>query len=106
MKPRATASQRAWPVRHQEGRAVLHQALDRLQDDGLGPYVDGARRLIEDEDRRVLQERARERDALSLASGKLRPALPDRRLVAARQANDEIVRARRLGGADHLQVVR
>ena len=57
--------------------------------------VDRARRLVEDQDRGVLQERAGERDPLALAAGEPHPALADQRVVAVRQPADEVVRVRR-----------
>ena len=47
--------------------------------------VDRRRRLVEDQDRRVLEERARDGDALALAAGELRAALAELGLVALRQ---------------------
>ena len=83
-------------MRDQKRRAALHQAIHGFEDHGFGLHVDRARRLVEDQERRVLQECARQRDPLALATGELNPALSDRRRIAARQARDEVVRARRL----------
>jgi len=47
-------------VRDDDGRAVEHDALDGLLDELLGLGVDGAGRLVEDQDRRIERERARE----------------------------------------------
>ena len=60
--------------------------------------VDGARRLVEDQDRGVLQERSSERDPLALAAREAHSALADRGVVAVRQRDDEVVRARRFRG--------
>ena len=60
---------------------VLHQPL--------GFVVERGRGLVEDQDRRVLQHRARDRDALALAAGQQRAVLADRRVHALRQAVDE-----------------
>ena len=59
-------------------------------------------RLVEQNDRRIPQQRARHRDALTLAAGQLRAVLADRRVVAERKAHDEIVRAGRLRRGDDL----
>ena len=98
--------ERGPPVRDQKRRAAPHQAIHGLEDRGFGLHVDRARGLVEDQERRVLQERARERDALALAAGELHPALPDRRRVAPRQADDEVVRARCLRGPRDVEVAR
>ena len=64
-------------VREDQRRAALHQPVERLLDHGLVLGVDGGERLVEDQDRRVPQERARDREALALAAGEPRPALAD-----------------------------
>ena len=65
------------------------------------------RRLVEHEDRRVLQDHARERDALPLAARELHAALADVGVVAGAavpvaQAHDELVRLRLARGRDDL----
>src|SRR5437667_2277795 len=57
--------------------------------------IEGAGRLIEDEDRRVFEECPRERDALSFAAGQLHSAFTHLGVVSFRQALDEVVRVRR-----------
>src|SRR4029079_9440098 len=65
--------------------------------------VERACRLVEDQNRRVLQDRACDRDPLALAPGKLDSALTPERVVAVGQRLDELrgVRERR-GTADLL----
>ena len=43
--------------------------------------IERARRLVEDQDRRVLQQHAGDGDALALAAGQLHAALADVRVV-------------------------
>jgi hypothetical protein len=50
-----------------EGGALVHQPGHRLHDHGLRPRVHGARGLVEDEDRGVLEECPGQRYALALA---------------------------------------
>ena len=69
-----------------ERRPAHHQLVERVEDHGLGPRVDRRRRLVEDEDRRVLEERAGDADALALAAGELRTPLAELGLVALRAA--------------------
>ena len=52
-----------------EAGPALREPPDRRHDRSLGLAVDGARRFVEEQDRRVLQEGARERDPLTLAPG-------------------------------------
>ena len=53
--------------------------------------------LIQDKDARVLQEGARDRDALALPAAELDPALADARIVALRHRLDEVVGVRSQG---------
>src|ERR1700691_3575464 len=94
------------PVRDDERRAVLAQLGDRLLHVVFGLRIERRGRLIEQDDRRVLDQRARDRDALALAAGELQAMLADRRIVAGGKAHDEIVRMRRLGGGDDLRLAR
>src|SRR5207248_3949083 len=68
----------------------------RLEDYGLGLQVDRAGGLVEDEDRRVLQKSASQRNALALAARKAHPPLPDRRAVALGKQRDKLVSVRGL----------
>src|SRR5437879_4386760 len=56
--------------------------------------VDRGSGVVEDEDARVDRERARDRDPLPLSPRERDPALADHRVVALRQALDELVRLR------------
>ena len=71
---------------------VLAQPVDRFLDARLGLDVERAGRLVEHQDRRVLQDSAGERDALALAARKLAAALAGRRVVAFALGEDEFVR--------------
>ena len=56
------------PMRDDERRAVVHQLLQRILDEALGLGVERGGRFVEDQDRRILQQRARDRDALPLSA--------------------------------------
>ena len=86
------ALQGARPMRDQDHGSAAHQVPHRAEDLRLGLRVNGARGLVENEHRTVLQEGAGEGDTLSLAPGELRAALPDVRVVASWQPHDELVR--------------
>src|SRR5437879_3234349 len=73
------------PVGEDEGGAAAHEAVERLLDRGLALRVDRGERLVQDQDRRVAQERAGDRDALALAGGETHPALAHHGLVSLRQ---------------------
>ncbi len=83
----------------QDAGAALHELVERALDRGLGLVVDGRRRLVQDQDGRILQDGARQREPLALAARQLHAALAHRRAVALRQAADELVRLGRLRGA-------
>ena len=70
---------------HERG-AAHHQVVERVEDHGLGLGVDRRGRLVEDQDRRVADEGARDADALALAARELRAALAELGLVARRAA--------------------
>src|SRR5204863_9320903 len=100
------AFERGEAVRYEGRRAPLHQALERIEDPGLGAAVDAARGLVEEEDGRVLQERAREREPLALAARELDPAVADLRVQAQGQRLDEGQRVRRADRRDDLLLAR
>ena len=71
-----------------------------LLDDALAFIVEGACRLIENQNAGVGHERARDGDALALAARKGRAALADDRIVAFGKLQNEVVGAGELRGAD------
>src|SRR3546814_2113167 len=71
--------------------------VERRLDRRLGAAVERARRFVEDQDRRVFQQRSRDRDTLLLAARQLEPALADLGLLPLRQQRDETVDRRALG---------
>ena len=73
------------PVRDHQRGAALHQPLERRLHQRLALGVERRGRLVEQQERRVAQDRARDRDALALAAGQRHAALADRRVVALRQ---------------------
>ena len=81
-------------VGDQDGGAPGHQPLQRRLHLGLALGVEGAGGLVEQQDRRVLQERAGDGDPLALAAGEPRAGLADPGVVALGQGQDEVVRPR------------
>ena len=92
------------PVRDRDRRPSLGEPVERLLHEPLGLGVERARRLVEHEDRRVAQDRPRDRDPLLLAAGEAVAALADDGVVALGQRRDHVVDARRLGGGLDLLV--
>ena len=68
-----------------------HEPVERLLDQRLALRVHRRQRLVQHQDRRVAQQRAGDGDALALAAREPHAALADHRLVALRQARDELV---------------
>ena len=100
------AADRREAVRDQEderGR-VPHAARFSSTRSSVSASSDGGR-LVEDQDRRVLEHRARDREPLALARRELRAALAERRVVALRLALDELVGAGDARGLAHRGVV-
>ena len=107
------------PVHRRDGRQAvrdrhhglaLHQPVQAFLDRGLDLAVERAGRLVEQQDRRVLQHHARDRDALALAARQLDAALADVRVVAVPavrigQALDELVRLGAPRSRHHLRIV-
>ena len=81
---------------------LVHQALDRLLDQVLALGVDLAGGLVEDQDRRLAEDRAGDAEALPLPAGELAADAVEQRVVALGLFQDEVVREGALGGGDDL----
>ena len=64
----------------------LHSSRDRVLHVALGFRIKRRGRFVEQDDRRVLDQGARDGDALALTAGKLHAVFADRRVVAARES--------------------
>src|SRR5437660_8203873 len=73
------------PVRDDEDGAVRHQPVDGLLHQPLRFGIQRARRLVENQNRRIAQQRPRDRDALALAAAEPRAAFAGQRAVAFAQ---------------------
>ena len=83
-------------MRDHERRPALEQAVHVLLDRALGLGVERAGRLVEHQHRRLVVERAGDRDPLRLAAGQPQPGVADAGRVAERQRLDELRRVRDL----------
>ena len=72
------------PVRHEDDGFVLGQLVHGAHDEPFAFGIHTARGLVEDHDRRVMQQRARHGDALALAAGKIRRILFDAHVESLR----------------------
>ena len=84
-----------------DGAALGHRAQVGL-DDLLALGIERGGRLVEDQDARLGDERAGDREPLALAARQIGAALLDHRVIALRHPRDELVCARHLGGGHDL----
>ena len=95
---------RGEPVGDDEGGAALHHLVEGGGHLGLGRGIERARRLVEDQDRRVLQQRPGDRQPLPLAAREHAPALADDRVQPVAVPLDEFERLGALQAASDLLV--
>ena len=93
-------------MRHEHDGLARALLVQRFQDDRLVQAVEIARRLVKEHQRRVVQKRAGESEALAFAARKRVAQLADRRVVALRQRHDEFVHGGLFAGRDDLVVRR
>ena len=72
---------------------------------GIAARVEARVGFVEHDDRRIAVNRASQGDALALPTGEETPAYTDRRIVALREMQDQVVDAGHLRGGDDLFVV-
>ena len=99
---RVGVADRRQAVGDDERRPAVHQPGHRALDEDLGPRVDRGGRLVEDEDRRVGEERAGDRQQLLLAGRQVGRVVVDDGVVAVGQRPHEVVDVGGLGGRDDL----
>ena len=73
--------QRANPVGDDECRPALSEPFHCFQQRSLSLHIDRTSRLVEDENRRVLQECSSNGNALALTAGKTHPAFTNKGVV-------------------------
>jgi len=92
------------PVRDGERSSAFHQPFQGLPDAMFGFRVDTGSRFIQDQEARVMSQRASEADQLLLAGGISRAALMDGLFKAVGKCPDEIEQVHLLRGCLHLLV--
>ena len=90
------------PVRNGQRGTMLGNTAERGQDFLFGPAVERACRLVQQQDRRILHQRAGNGDALFLAAGEFQSALADFGIQPLGQALDQRHDRCRLCRGDHL----
>src|SRR5438128_11309990 len=79
-------------VRNEDESAAFGDPQQICIDDRLAFGIQGTGRLVEDQDARIPDERARYRQSLALTARKVCPAFLDLGLVASRQMIDKLFR--------------
>src|SRR5665811_639412 len=85
-------------IRDSDYGAVLHQVGQRLLYQHFALRVQMAGGFVENQDGRVLEQGARDGEALALSAGELDAAVANRGFVAFRKAHDEFVGEGGFGG--------
>src|SRR5262245_48136773 len=85
-----------------EGGAIVSKLLQRVLHCLLALVIQRACRLIKNDDRRILEEDARDAQPLLLSTRELDSALTNIRIIAPRQRHDELVRMRLFGCDDEV----
>ena len=86
--------------------AALHERLERLLDVALGFAVERGGGLVENQHRRVLEERARDSEPLPLPARKAHAVLADHGAKPFRHFADELHCVRRFGGLNDVSLTR
>ena len=87
-------------MRHEHDGPFARLVAQRFQNHTLVKRIEVARRLVQQHERRVVQERTCDADALALPSRKRIAQLADVRVVAVRQRLDEVMDRSRLRRRD------
>ena len=100
MRPRSTTKMtsackdRGQAVGDRDRRPAVHQRFECGLHQSLGGGIQAGRSLVQDQDARVLQDHAGDRETLLLAARELVPALADDGVVAVGQLDDPVVDVR------------
>ena len=86
---------------NEEHRASPAHMSEVTLNNGFGLVVESTGGFVEDEDARIADQRARNRQALTLAAGEGTAVLAHQGIVAFGQLQDEVVRSSEFGGLDN-----
>ena len=89
-------------MRDSDRRAILRHPSQCLLDGLFRLDIKRSRRLVQNEDSRIVQNGPRDGDPLTLASRQIVPVLFQPRVVTVRQADDKIVRVGDFGRLNNL----
>ena len=83
------------PMRDHDDRLSLHKGLERVLNERFRLRIQTGGCFIKHEDRRIFQDRARDRDPLTFAAGKFHAAFTDKRRIPFGKRGNELVTMRR-----------
>ena len=78
------------PVRDDDRGASVRKATEGILNRSLGECIESACRLVKNQDRRIFEEHAGNRNSLSLSTGKAHTSLAYRHIKAVGKRSDEI----------------
>ena len=81
-------------VRNNQDGLLFDQLVQRILNLLFVLDIERGADFVEEDNRRVFQDRARDRKPLAFAAGKLSAVLPDHRLVPVRELQNELVAVR------------
>ncbi len=91
---------------HQHHRLALSVGVQALRQQCFGPPIHRAGRLVQQQDRRVVQHGPRYANTLTLPTREQIAPLPNRHIKTPRVVIDPFQHPGRLGRCDHRQIVR
>ncbi len=101
---RVGIAHRGEAVRDHERRAPAHELIHTAPNEHFGTRVDGTRRFVQNDGRRVGHGRARNGEELPLPLAQVRPIRGHHRVISIWQTPDEAIGVGDLRGSAHLFV--
>src|SRR6266550_7884043 len=89
-------------MRYDDDGSILHEFVQRLENQFFGSCVQARGRLVQDEDRRIANYGARDRDSLALTTRKRHSTFAQNSVIAFRQLVDELTCIGKICRADDL----
>src|SRR6266550_1558441 len=89
-------------MRYDDDGSILHEFVQRLENQFFGSCVQARGRLVQDEDRRIANYGARDRDSLALTTRKRHSTFAQNSVIAFRQLIDKLTCVGKICRADDL----
>ena len=99
---RVTDVERAETMGNHEGRPASHDALHRFHDERLGGHINRTGRLVKNENGRVLQESARQGNALAFTAGQPHTSFAHKRVIAIGKRHNKVMRIGDFRGSNNV----